>query len=172
MDRVFRAKQEYVLLSSASKWIYSYMTFSISNFNNLVSITQGNVNNGTSMLRELLPTVILRIFNITPNFSYRYIVSKNYTVSTYLPSIYLDFGIIGIGIFNSIMGLVGYNLYNNIKKLKTPRGVMLYSVFAHNIILLFFTNFFLYLPIIIQMVYIPMLFSNNNNYTQKGVTLC
>ena len=162
MDRVFRAKQEYVLLSSSSKWIYSYMTFSISNFNNLVSMTQGSINNGASMLRAFLPTVVLRIFRIKPNFSYRYIVSKNYTVSTYLPDIYLDFGITGIGIFNIIMGLVGYILYKNIKKAKTTRRILLYSVYAHNIILLFFTNFFLYLPIIIQMFYIPILFINDN----------
>ena len=161
MDRVFKAKQEYVLLSSASKWIYSYMTFSISNFNNLVSMTQGNVNNGVSMLREFLPSVLLRVFRIRPNFRYRYLVSSNYTVSTYLPSIYLDFGVIGIGIFNALMGLLGYTLYKNIKTMKTTRDILLYSVYAHNIILLFFTNFFLYLPIIIQMVYIPMLFSNN-----------
>ena len=159
MDRVFQARQN-VVLSSASKWIYSYMTFSLSNFNNLVKKTPGGVNNGASMLKELLPTIFLRIFRIKPNYSPYYLISRNYNVSTYLPPIYLDFGIFGIAIFNFFMGIMGYILYKNIKHKKTVRGVMLYSVYIHNIILMFFINFFLYLPIIIQMFYIPLIFSN------------
>ncbi len=157
MNRVFRAREN-IVLSSATQWFYSYMTFSVSNFNNLVSITQGSINHGATMLNDFLPTVLLNIFNIEVKYSPRYIISRNYTVSTYLASIYLDFGITGIGIFNSFIAFLGYSLYKNIKYKKTPRDVLLYSVYAHNIILLFFINFYLYLPVIIQIFYIPFLF--------------
>ena len=147
-----------LLFFMACPLFYSYMTFSVSNFNNLVSITQGSINHGATMLNDFLPTVLLNIFNIEVKYSPRYIISRNYTVSTYLASIYLDFGITGIGIFNSFIAFLGYSLYKNIKYKKTPRDVLLYSVYAHNIILLFFINFYLYLPVIIQIFYIPFLF--------------
>lgn len=159
MNDVFQAKEKYKNLPSTAKWIYSYMTFSLSNFNKLVGITDGAVNYGASMLKELLPTVILKIINIKPMNSFYYLVSPNYNVSTYLPVIYVDFGIVGIAIFNALIALLGYNLYKNIKTNNSIKNILLYSVFVHNIVFLFFNNMFLYLPVIVQFVYILLIFS-------------
>ena len=163
MDNVFKPKPQYEKLSSTTKWVYSYLTFSISNFNNLVSITDGGMNHGVSMAKELLPTVILEKANITVNYSPYYIVSPNYTVSTYLPSPYLDFGLFGAALFSIIMSFTGAYTNKLLKKNNSIRNKLLYSVFIHNILLLFFNNMFLYLPVVIQFVYIIIIFGGNEN---------
>lgn len=167
MTNAFYAKRQYKKLPDSAKWTYSYMTFSISNFNNLVSMTKGNVNHGASMLSELMPTVILNKVHIKQNFDKSFIISSSYNVSTYLPCIYLDFGIVGIAIFNMLIAFLGYFLYKNATEKKSDKDILLYAVFAHNIILLFFINMFLYLPIIIQFVYIPIIFGNMKRNKKK-----
>ena len=160
MDEVFIPKKQYKSLPDSIKWPYSYMTFSISNFNNLVGMTDGGVNKGASTLGEFLPTVVLNKVNIKPNFNENYLISSTYNVSTYLPSIYLDFGIVGIAIFNTLMALFGFMLYESMNNKENNKNYLMYAVFAHNIILLFFINMFLYLPIIVQFIYIPLIFSS------------
>lgn len=159
MEKVFQAKEEYRMLPDTIKWIYSYMTFSVSNFNKLVGMTDGCVNYGVSMLREILPTVILDEINIKPNQSFFYLISLNYNVATYLPNIYLDFGIIGIGVVNALIALLGFYLYKKVQEENSIKNALLYAVFLHNIVFLFFINMFLFLPIIVQFLYIPLLFS-------------
>ena len=163
MDNVFMPKKQYQKIPSSMKWTYSYITFSVSNFNNLVSITDGGMNHGASMLSEFMPTVILNKVNIKPKFNQDYLVHSAYNTCTYLPSIYLDFGMFGIIVFNSLIALLGYLLYQGATKKKSTKNILLYSVFAHNIILLFFINMFLYLPVLVQFVYIPLIFSGDND---------
>lgn len=159
MNDVFQAKENYEKLPSTLKWIYSYMTFSLGNFNELVKITNGGVNYGTSILTDLVPTVILNIVKVKPINSFVFLKSLNFNVSTYLQSIYLDFGIIGIAIFNILIALLGNKMYCIMLKNKTSKNILLYAVYIHNIIFLFFINMFLYLPIIAQFVYIILIFS-------------
>lgn len=167
MDNAFRPKRHYNKLSDTTKWTYSYMTFSISNFNNLVSMTKGGVNNGASMLSEFMPTIILNKVNIKQKFDRSFLIVPNYNVSTYLPSIYLDFGVVGIAIFNMLMAIAGYFLYKNATENKNDKNILLYAVYAHNIILLFFINMFLYLPVIVQFIYIPLIFGDIKKNKKK-----
>lgn len=167
MDSVFRPKEEYNSLPSSVKWIYSYMTFSISNFNNLVSMTEGGVNHGASIASDVMPTVLVRHIKFEPEFKSNYLVSPSYNVSTYLPNLYLDFGVIGIAIFNVLIGLLGYQLDKRAREVKSDKDSMLCAVYMHNIVLLFFVNMFLYLPIAIQFVYIIILFSGKHERVAK-----
>ena len=163
MNNVFNPKPEYENLSDSTKWIYSYLTFSVSNFNNLTLITKGNINSGSSMLKEVLPTVILNKANVRVKYSPFYLVSPNYTVSTYLPPIYLDFGIYGVAIFSIFMAFIGCLTNKNLMNKNNNRNKLMYAVFIHNILLLFFNNMFLYLPTIIQFIYIPIIFGGEDN---------
>ena len=163
MNMVFQAKEQYSNLPVSFKWIYSYMTFSISNFNHLVEITKGAVNNGASMLSEFLPTVVLQMFNIKVTEQPYFLVSPNYTVSTYLPNIYLDFGVSGITIFNCVIAAIGSKIYKNTIKQKNEVNMLLLALYIHNIVFLFFQNFFLYLPVVIQFLYIPIIFSEKRD---------
>ncbi len=170
MNNVFKPKEQYENLSDTTKWVYSYMTFSISNFNLLTSMTNGNVNKGATMLNDLLPTVLLEKVNIKMKYKPFYLVSLNYTVSTYMPPVYLDYGINGIICFSIIMAFIGCVFYKKyINNKESMKNKLLYSVFVHNVLLLFFNNMFLYLPIIIQFIYIPIIF-DDNKYIKKGDT--
>ena len=177
MKACFMPKEQYENLPEGVMWLYSYIEFSFSNFNNLVSMTNGGINHGASILNEIMPTVISNIINIKPTYTPYFLVSSAFTVSTYLPLIYLDFGIIGIIIFNAIIGILGTYLYQKIYNTKDIKWILMYAVFLHNIILLFFVNMFLYLPIIVQYVYIYLIFSNrkeviNIEENDKNVSNC
>ena len=158
IDMVFYAKEEYKELPTTVKWVYSYVTFSITNLDNLINMTDGRANFGATMISDILPTVVTNIINIKVNQYPYYLELGNFNVSTYLPSVYLDFGIIGVGIFNAILAILGKTLYDMLTKDNNARNRLLYAVFAHNILLLFFINMFLYLPIVVQFVYILIIF--------------
>lgn len=167
MGIVFNPRKGYENLPTSIMWVYSYLTFSVSNFNNLVGITNGMVNYGTSTLNFFLPTVIINMVDIKQNFNANYLVQSNFNVSTYLPEIYIDFGIIGIIVFNSLIAILGTYLYKKVKSEKCEYYYMLYSVFIHNIVFLFFVNMFIYIPIFIQFIYIPLLFKTNNEKEKR-----
>lgn len=169
MDEIFHAKEKYENIPTALKWIYSYMTFSITNVDNLINLTLGAVNYGATMLHDIIPTVLLDFVNIKINYSPYYLELINFNVSTYLPSIYLDFGIVGIFIFNFIIGFIGTRIFYDVQKNNFKRDILIYCVFVHNIVLLFFTNMFLYLPIIVQCIYIYIVFKDEGkeNYNEN-----
>lgn len=158
MKNNFAPKEKYENMPVSIMWIYSYLFFSFSNFNNLVSITDGGVNNGASTINFVIPTALTNILEIKEEYKPYYLVSSCFTVSTYLPELYLDFGIVGIGIFNVIIALMTMYIYKKMQCTTSRKWAILYSVFIHNILLLLFTNMFLYLPIIIQYVYILLLY--------------
>ena len=162
IDNVFHAKAEYENIYQPVKWAYSYLTFSVSNFDILANMSNGGTNYGASTLKEFLPTVITNSLNIKENYSPYYRVLINFNVSTYLPSLYLDFGIIGIAIFNAIIGFFGIKFYNRLKNYKSPKVALYYAIFVHNIIFLSFTNMFIYLPIMVQFLYVYIIFTEKN----------
>lgn len=163
MNNVFKAKTQYKNLPTVIKWPYSYMTFSLSNFNNLVSQTDGLENYGITTLNEFLPSVIQKLLKLKEKNTFGFLVSPNYTVSTYLPSIYIDFGILGVAVFNTLLGIVGLILYKNVKINKSDRNLLLYSVFIHNIMFLFFSNMFLNISVSFQFLLILILFNKKNS---------
>lgn len=166
MNNLFRPNAQYKNLPTSIKWVYSYVTFSISNLNNLVNMTDGGVNHGASMLLDFLPTVVAKKVKIEPSYRPYFLISPNFNVSTYLPNIYLDFGITGVIVFNAIISLFGYILYVFTSS-KSERSMLLYSVFVHNIILLFFTNMFLHPPIMVQLLYIIIIFGGSKKEIEK-----
>lgn len=163
MNIVFRPREQYEKLPSGIMWLYSYTEFSLSNFNNLVSMTPGGVNYGTSTLKFFLPSIIVNKLSIKENFNDDYLVASNFNVSTWFPEIYLDFGIIGIAIFSILIGMLGGFLYRKVVEVNNDMYNLLYAVFVHNILLFFFVNFFIYIPMAIQFVLIPILFGGEKN---------
>lgn len=156
-NQVFEAREQFENVPTTVKWVYAYMEFAINNFNELVSITAGNVNKGMSMLNAFLPTIITNAISKQPIYEPYYLVKINFNVSTYLPPIYLDFGMVGILMFNILIGLWGYRLYKN--RYLGEKNMIYYAVFAHNIIFILFGNFFLSISIMAQFVYAKIIFS-------------
>ena len=163
MDNAFQPKPEYKNIPNSIKWVYSYMTFSISNFNNLVTKTNGAVNKGASMFNSIVPTVLSEKINFQEKYKPFYLISLNYNVSTSFPEIYLDFGTKGILIFGIFLAIIGNVFYQKMVLFPTDAHILSFSVYIHNIIFLFFINMFLYLPLIVQFIYIPLIFVNKKS---------
>lgn len=152
---VARFKEQYDWIPVSIKWVYSYMCFSVSNLNNLVGFTPGFENYGASILNELLPSFLG--FWFPTNFNRNYLIVEDFNVSTFAPSIYLDFGIIGCGIFCLIIGLVSTWLFSKIEK-GNKIYILFYMIVIHNILLLFFSNMFFAHPIILEMLLVAFIF--------------
>lgn len=167
MDKVFKPKEQYAYLPDSVKWVYSYMTFSISNFNNLVHLTNGGINKGATIINDVLPTILRKKFKINKTFNRYYLISPNYTVSTYLSSLYIDFDIIGIAIFNVLLALFGFYMFEKTMKYKnSDRYLMFYSIYVHNIVFLFFGNMFFYPPIYFQFIYDMIIFDGGGKFNE------
>lgn len=162
MQNTFRPREQYENLPSSIMWLYSYTEFSFSNFNKLTTLTSGGTNLGANSLNAILPSVISNRMPIKKNFNQDYRVQANFNVSTWFVEIYIDFGLIGIAIFSMLVSLLGYVLYTIVLKKPSIRNCLLYAVFVHNILLFFFINMFLYLPVVSQFVFIPLIFRKDD----------
>ncbi len=158
MDNLFQPREGYEKLPTSLKWVYAYMTFPISNLNNLVSITDGNINHGASIASTLIPTAFLNIIHIEPKYTPQYLILPHYNTSTSFPDIYLDFGIYGIIGYGVLLGFLGYSLFKRVSEKNLESTKLVYAIYIHNIFLLFYINMFLYLPVVSQFFYIFLLF--------------
>lgn len=161
-NQVFEAREMYKNVPTTFKWVYAYVALALNNFNNLVGITAGNINHGLSMLNAFLPTVLLDSLGAKDIYSPYYLVKINFNVSTYLPEVYLDFGVAGILVMNFLVGTFGMWLYIKMLNDKNIRNKLAYSVFAHNMMLLFFSNFFLNISIMVQFIYAFFIFAKDD----------
>ena len=66
-------------------------------------MTNGGINMGASSFNELLPTILVNSLSIKEAYTPDFLVKANFTVSTFMPSIYLDFGKFGLMIFTFII---------------------------------------------------------------------
>lgn len=152
---VAQFKPQYDWVPTSFKWIYAYLCFSISNLNSLVRMTYGAVNFGATTFNELMPTVLNFKFPINQGFAY--IVNPNFNVSTFIPDLYIDFGFVGIAIFCLALGKITQYVFRR-AKFNDKACQMFYVVIAHNILFLTFRNMFVYLPIMFELVLIPLIF--------------
>ena len=127
-------------------------------------MTSGFVNYGASTLNFFLPTVIINSFNLTPNWNENYLVQSNFNVSTAFPEIYLDFGVLGLILFSIFISYFGNKLYRNLKKDLSDKNILMFAVYIHNIIFIFFVNMFLYIPIFFQFIFIPLIFREEDSF--------
>ncbi len=142
-------------IPSSIKWVYSYMCFSVSNLNNLVSMTPGFVNYGASSMNQIFHSFI----NIPENKSFYFLVSPNFTVSTFVPTLYLDFGIFGPVIFCMLIGILGVLIYRLIELSEGKKigYILLYGFYVYAVSCLYFVNMF-FEPIILQTFFILIFF--------------
>ncbi len=142
-------------IPSSFKWVYAYMCFSISNLNNLLGMTNGFVNYGASSLNSIFHMFFL----ISENQSFDYLVSKNFTVSTFAPALYLDFGFFGPILFVFVIGIIAAWLYWEIEKKGTKPWlfVLLYAFLVYVITFIWFTNLF-FTPMVLQFILVPIIF--------------
>ena len=143
-------------IPTSIKWVYSYMCFSVSNLNNLFSMTNGGVYHGILTIKNILPTVLANKIKTEPFDSY--LVSNNFTVSTFADGLYLDFGPVGIIIYCLMLGALCSFIYSKSKQ--NDRCKLAYSVLSYCVLFLFFINMLFYSPVYFQFIWIILLFSS------------
>ena len=139
-------------LPSSFKWAYAYLCFSVSNLNNLISMTPGFVNYGASSLDSILPPG----WQLPENAVFNFLVSPNFTVSGFAPSLYLDFGLAGPIILCLLIGILSIYLFSKINVSEV--SVLFYAIVLYSIIFIWYSSPFIYTPFILQMILIPVIF--------------
>jgi oligosaccharide repeat unit polymerase len=132
-------------------WVYMYLTMTIANINKLFNMGFEYFK-GINMLQEVLPTVIIESFynyNINPNARF-WLVNPNFTVSGYMAAPYLDFGIYGVIIYTFILGGLSCLIYHKYLFRISFRNSFLYIILLQIIMMSFFTDYLLYLPVSFQ----------------------
>lgn len=145
------------------KWIYSYMCFSISNLNNLISIVEPGITKGLSTWNEIAPSML--DVDITHLFNEEFLVSLNFNVSTFAPSLYLDFGIFGVGTFCLIIGIFAQLLFKKMKKNFVWNFI--YAIVSYSIIFIFFVNMFFNFQVICQVIFTILIFAVLNCLVER-----
>lgn len=158
---VSKFKDSCKYVPTAFKWVYSYMCFSISNLNNLISIAQPGITKGVSTWNDIMPSM----FDIQNTYSFDYLVNSQFTVSTFAPSLYLDFGIFGVGAFCLIIGVVSQFVFKKMEKVKVLSIV--YAIITYSLVFLFFVNMFFNFQVICQVVFTILIFVVLNNFIEK-----
>lgn len=136
-------------LLSGFYWVYMYFTMTVANLDNLFNM-HFEYSYGLNMLQSFLPTVLLDAIYGDAYTTRFWLVHPNYTVSGYMASPYLDFGIIGVSIYSGIIGAIGCIIYHEYYFRKNFSNTFIYILFLQIIIMTFFTDYLLYLPVSFQ----------------------
>ena len=157
--RVAALKNEDIpYIFSGVYWVYIYLTMTISNLNNLFGFSSFALGYGSNMLDFLLPTVITNYLYNTDSFNKLYFLTDiNFTVSGYMPNPYMDFGIYGLVIYTTILGMLGCIIYHRYLIKQDLGSIFIYCVMLQIIVMSFFVDFLLYLPVSFQFVWILLL---------------
>jgi hypothetical protein len=91
-------------------------------------------------------------------YNQQFLILENFTATSYASSVYLDFGLVEISVFDAVIALFGFFLYRRIAIREEKLAWMLiYAVYIHNVVLLPFINMFFSSPTMVQLVLIPLI---------------
>lgn len=139
-------------------WVYIYIISPVGNINSLVNFHYP-MYYGAAGLKTFLPSVIASRFFPNVQFLDDYLVNRTFNVSSFLYVPYLDGGMIGIFLFSGLLGIMGQSFWRlYIGDRKNDRAIMLYAVYTGIILLSFFSNLLLSLPIVIQFLYLYLFY--------------
>ena len=136
-------KEEYQIENSGLIWLVSYISMPFVNFLELTN--HNNLFFGENIISRSLPAFMS--FNMESIAFYKSILpNKLNTVSGYLANVYLDFGLVGIILYNFFLGiLLSYSFY-------ISKNKILKSVLITCIALLFFVDYFFYFTTILIII--------------------
>ncbi|WP_081803536.1 O-antigen polymerase [Halotalea alkalilenta] len=144
---IARIKSDFEFLPASIIWLYSYSYFNILNLDNLLQAPGAPFFDFSSFSR-LVPSFL------RPDGEYINVLEVlNFNVASYIYSLYLDMGIAWVIIFSITVNFIGYFIFNKIKKESSYFWICSGSVFFFCFMMSFFINFWLYLPIIFQIVF-------------------
>jgi len=149
-------KENYRIKNAGVIWVISYISMPIVNLIEIIKHSDYYFY-GQNILNNSLPAFI-NISSKASEYIYSLLPNKNNTVSTYLSNVYLDFGLLGIILYNYLIGIFSGYLYF------FSRNNVLKSVFLTSITLSFFYDYFSFFQTIVIIV-LSIIF---NRYVLEG----
>lgn len=139
-------------------WVLMYIVTPIGNMDSLVNYSI-IYNYGKLSLTEVLPSVLVDMMKIKIDSFTEYFLNPAFNTSTFLQVPYRDFGLLGVLVFSALYGTMAYVFWQGYRNSnKSAESVLLYAVISQIILMSFFVNMLLMLPIIIQFIYIKIFF--------------
>lgn len=141
-------KNEYLWIPNVLIWVYSYFFFNILNLDNIVTSEIYPLYDGSSFA-QLIPNVI------RPDFGHTVLLEKShFTVAPYLLPLYRDVGFIGCMLFTILIIYISLFFFKRIQISNSFFYLGIYSILYFCALMSFFNNFWFYLPIIFQVVFV------------------
>lgn len=132
-------------------WIYAYSYFNIANVDKLIMTSGAPYYDGSS-LAGLIPSFIRPTYNAD-----LYLEVPMFNVSSYLYPLYQDVGTWGVLLFTLPVMWFSHRRFRQAKTVKRFDYIASYSVLYFCAGFSFFVNFWFYLPVIFQLVFLPFL---------------
>ena len=136
-------------------WPYLYFSMGFENLNNLISSNSVDFMYGRLSFEPIMALTRIKTL-LKPTDLTAFHTIREFNVSTYLSSYYLDFGIVGTIIAPFIIGVFSKLIY--LKRHLKPIYLFAYIFVAHNLIFAFFVNFYSNTSIIINIAYFGMIY--------------
>jgi oligosaccharide repeat unit polymerase len=132
-------------------WPYSYSYFNLLNLDNLVRYIGPSYDGGAFL--SLAPNFVKAMLSIESSRESALEVS-NFNVSSAIADLYGDSGYLSIVVVATIAGIAGQRIFHGWLRRFDVRALFVYSVLYFCALFSFFVNFWFYLPIIFQVVFV------------------
>jgi oligosaccharide repeat unit polymerase len=141
---------EYKWIPGAAAWLYAYSYFNALNLENTMAVSDAPYFDGT-MLQTILPSIL------RPELTHAAIFEiPDLNILSYIYPVYLDIGVYGVLAFTALVGWITAVVHKRALTQRRFGAISAYSFFYYSAIMSFFTPFWLYLPVVFQLVFFWM----------------
>lgn len=153
-------KEEFRWLPIGILWLISYIAFPLANIITLVGHPFNNFYGGLFILNDIVPPFLWNILGVGDatwkyvEIVYNYFPNPLNNVATYLGHVFLDFGFLGIILFNFFLGFSSWWVYVYAKQKASLFARLIGAIWLSNLTLIFFSNLFLNVTILTEIVLI------------------
>lgn len=150
-------------------WVYMYLTMTIANINNLVSMPIQDYGM-YPLAKTYLPTIVANTISSNTTVELpNYLVTKAFNVSGYFVHAYIGFKTLGVIAMGVIYGLFSSLISIKFARNKNEKNTLYFAIMAQIVILSFFYNHLLYLPSGFQLalVYLITKYSKNEDHNYE-----
>ena len=146
VKEIFGVQENYMWVPAGVIWVYAYSYFNALNIDNMITLSGAPFFDGF-MLQTLLPSVV------RPESRHETFVEvAAAAASSYIYPVYMDIGK-GVVVWTGILGLITAGAYRRALQRRRFIDVANYSCLFFCALLSFFTDFWLYLPVIFQLFF-------------------
>jgi oligosaccharide repeat unit polymerase len=143
---IIGVQPEFDWIPTSLIWVYAYSYFNALNIDNMIASSGAPFFDGY-MWQTLLPSVLRPDVDHGP-----FLELSSMNVSSYIFPVYIDIGK-GVVLWTLIMGFATAYVYRRAITLRRFIDISTYSCLLFCALLSFFTNFWLYLPVIFQLFF-------------------